>query len=279
MTALTKQQPQELIGSKWNMTREQIELVKRTFAAGTTDDEFALFMTTAHRLGLDVFSKQIYAIKRPTWDQQARQMVDKLTIQVGIDGFRAVAERTGQLDGHDGPYWCGPDGAWKDVWLDKEPPCAAKVLVYRKGSSRPFAGVATYDSYAQTNKDGKANRTWSQMPDVMLAKCAEALALRKAFPSQLSGVYAPEEMGQAYNESPRRDVPALAPAAEPTADTEHDLHIADLLASVREAGSMAELDELVPSLGKLTGPARNKAREEYRARLAWLEKHDAGGAA
>lgn len=255
--------------AKPSLSNEQIALVKRTFAAGTTDDEFALFMTTASRLGLDVFSKQIYAIKRPTWDSSARQMVDKMTIQVGIDGFRAVADRTGHLDGHDGPYWCGTDGVWKDVWLDKEPPAAAKVLVYRKGASRPFAGVATYDSYVQTNKDGKANRTWSQMPDVMLAKCAEALALRKAFPSQLSGVYAPEEMGQAYNAAPEDRV-RLA-AADDTAD---------LIGAIESATSMDALTELLPRLrgASSSDSARVKLRDAYRARLAWLEEMAKTGA-
>jgi phage recombination protein Bet len=179
---------------RWGMQREQLDLLKRTIAKGTSDDEFALFMTTAHRLGLDPFARQIFAVKR--YDSKEQREV--MSLQVSIDGFRNVAARTGEVDGQDGPFWCGDDGLWIDAWIDSErPPRAAKVLVYRKGCARPFTGIATYDSYVQTKKDGTPNAMWSRGADFMLAKCAEALALRKAFPAELGGTYTSDEMGGA----------------------------------------------------------------------------------
>jgi phage recombination protein Bet len=183
------------------MERAQIELIKRTVAKGATDDELELFVQICNRTGLDPFRRQIYAIKRfdPGLGKEVMQT------QVSIDGLRTLAEDTDAVAGHQGPFWCGSDGAWRDVWLATGQPRAAKVTVLRalqKGGVAEFHGVALWDSYAQKKKDGTLTRMWQQMGPEMLAKCAEALALRKGFPAQLSGLYTSDEMGQASNPEP-----------------------------------------------------------------------------
>lgn len=189
------------------------------------DGDLAVFLHYAQRTGLDPFARQIYMIGR--WDGQAKR--EKFTIQTSIDGFRIIAERHGKYGGQVGPEWCGEDGKWRDVWLAKTPPLAARVGVIRKDWAQPVYAVATFEEYAARNREGKLMGLWSTKPALMAAKCAESLALRKAFPHDLSGIYTSDEMQMEDNPPLRvvidQDPPAPVVSERPADEVNWDAEI------------------------------------------------------
>lgn len=174
----------------------QIAIVKEVICPGISDAQLAMFSSVCKLKRLDPFSRQIYATLR--YDKESG--TKKLSIQTGIDGFRLIAERTEKYGGQEDFEWCGQDGKWVEVWLAKDPPAAARATVLRKDWPKPFRRVARWSAYFQDRSP-----MWQKMGAEQLAKCAEALALRGAFPEELSGLYTDDEMDQA-TEQPRTTV-------------------------------------------------------------------------
>jgi phage recombination protein Bet len=183
---------------------KQIAALAQLGVKDASPADLAVFFHHAQRTGLDPFAKQLYLIGR--WSREGT----KFTIQTGIDGYRLIArravDRSGETLGYEDTRWCGQDGQWTDVWLSNQPPAAARVVVLRAGQRYP--ATALWSEYVQTVKDGSPNSMWARMGANQLAKCAEALALRKAFPQDLSGIYTTDEMGQAESAQPAREQPA-----------------------------------------------------------------------
>lgn len=189
-SAIVKMEAAPVVRSAgWEMTPEQEKMIRDTFLSGASPQEAAVLLEVAKVRRLNPLTRQIHFVKR--WDSQKRCEV--WAFQVGIDGFRVIAERTGVYDGQDEP----------EFEHDKNGiPTMCRVRVYRKGWSRPAVGVAYYREYVQTKKadDGRQvpNSMWSRGPHFMLAKCAEAAALRKAFPEDCGDLYIPEEMPEEH---------------------------------------------------------------------------------
>lgn len=165
-------------------TPEDVETLKTTICKGATDSELKLFIATCKHTGLDPFMRQIHAVKR--WDSNEKREV--MAIQVGIDGYRLTARRTGEMQGMDGPYWTYDGETWVELPREGATPLAARVIVYRKGSERGYPAIARWSAYVQTTREGKPNSMWTRMGPEQLAKCAEALALRRAFPAELAAL-------------------------------------------------------------------------------------------
>ena len=158
------------------MDAEQIALVKRTVAVGATDDELALFFYDCQRRGVHPLDKLLHFTKRQ----------GKYTPITSIDLLRTRAHDTGKCAGITDPAFTGEA---------KKPGFAAYVVVRRMvdGHVAEFGATARWDEYKPQANDFM----WTKMPFTMLGKCAEALALRKAFPQELAGLYTGDEMAQA----------------------------------------------------------------------------------
>ena len=169
-------------------SKDQIELIKKQIAPDATPDELKLFLYQAQRTGLDALSRQIYCIHRNV--KQGNGWGKKMTIQTSIDGFRVIAERSGNYGGQSEPQFIEQDGKL----------LSCKVSVFRFHNEVRYeaaVGVAYWAEYCQTTQDGKPMGLWAKMPHTMLSKVSEALALRKAYPQDLSGLYTGDEMEQA----------------------------------------------------------------------------------
>lgn len=219
-----------------NYTPDQIDLIKRTICKNSTDDELKLFMYVANKSGLDVFSRQIYGIKR--WDSTSNREV--MAIQTGIDGYRLIASRTG--------LHAGTDEATFVVDQNTGLPFSATVTVYKLvgGQKMAFTATARYSEYCALIKDKKTgvmrpNIFWDTKPFLMLEKCSEALALRKAFPAEMSGIYTEEEMEQADNYTEKHK---LVEEIIPFTDQEKSQILSDL-------ENCSNLEELKLLFGKI----------------------------
>lgn len=179
-----------------NYDQKQLDLIKSTYCKGLSEPEFALAVQHSKATGLSLLTKQLYAMVHNAKDPEKRT----LTFVTSIDGYRSIAAKTGQHAGTDDAKF-----ARNEQGLI----ISASVTVYRMISNQrcPYSATAFWDEYYPGERYAKF---WDKMPHTMLAKVAEALALRKAFPMELGGYYTSDEMAQAQND----ETPAPKPVAQ-----------------------------------------------------------------
>lgn len=194
MTALVKTNITPItsaVESHGGFDNKQLSLLKDTICKGATLEEFQMFAHVCKKTGLDPFMKQVFPVKR--WDAKLKREV--MTIQTSIDGYRLIADRTGRYSpGREPTFVLKPDGSL----------LSATAYVKKQtadGTWHEVAATAFYDEYCQKFADRstgemKPTKFWADMPHSQTAKCAEALALRKAFPAEMSGIYTKDEMQQ-----------------------------------------------------------------------------------
>jgi phage recombination protein Bet len=178
------------------LTGSQIKTLLATVAPKALPDELAVFFWTSRRRGLDPFLKQVHFVKRRRRVQNDRGewgYEEYAVHQTGIDGLRVIANRAKAEDGK--RLLAGiKRGSIKD--LD------GKVIggwaeVYRHDWTQPAREEVDFEEYVQRNAKGEATGLWVSKPETMIKKCAEAAALRMAFPEDLGDLYIDEEMESA----------------------------------------------------------------------------------
>lgn len=230
-------------------SREQIDTIKQTVARGANDSQLALFLQICKSRSLDPFTKQVYFTPQG--------------IIVSIDGFRAIAERTG----------CYAPGPTRYEYDDAKNLVAAYVTVRKlvAGTWFDLEESARYEEYRGTSP------IWKSKPHAMLAKCAESRALRRAFSSDLSGLYSPEEMDQAQ---PERTVAVTAQVVVPenAGDAWEPPASAAYTAAVNALNEASDLDALKVVAGRITAAKDLLSAEERESlRLAYTAKRGAIG--
>lgn len=160
---------------QYGVKKKQYEIIKNTYCKGVSEDEVTVFFHICKHLKLDPMLKQVYAIPRS----------GKMTVQTSIDGYRAIAERTGK-------YSPGREAVYSYDKNGKILSCTSFVKkMTPDGTWHEIGATAFFSEYEVKGT------FWNKMPHVMIAKCAESLALRKAFPEQLSAIRTEDEMEQA----------------------------------------------------------------------------------
>jgi phage recombination protein Bet len=193
-----------------------LALIRRTVASDTSDDEFAIFVHMARALRLDPLRRQVHAFVFNKTDPKKR----RLTLVTSIEGYRAIAARTGNYrPDEDEPSFITDE----DLRSNDNPAglvsCSVKVWQYAHGQWFPVTGTAHWAEFAPMKTVWADNKPtdikaldrsgrWGDMPFLMLAKCAEAQALRKAWPEDLANTFVGEEVDRARADILQRLTPA-----------------------------------------------------------------------
>lgn len=198
-TDLKRNQPNsgltvKLVSEMTGYSPAQIALVSRTVAQGADLAELAVFLHSTSALGLDPLLRQSYWIRRRQSDGTVRG-----TLQVGIDGFRAIAEKSGSYAGAEPIEFRGTI-EWGYKGAPVVVPELARATVWKivGGRKNAFCGEAYWTEFVPST-DREAHM-WFKMPRHMLGKVAEAQALRRAFPAQLGSLTMSDDVDQATSE-------------------------------------------------------------------------------
>lgn len=180
--------------------RALMQTVRETVFPGATDPELALFFNRCAVVGCNPLDQLIFPMK---FQDKNSESGFKVVFITSINLLRSKSEESGVYNGMDEPEFSDEkielaftEKVWKDNFSEDvertiQVPEWCKVKVYRKDVDRPFIGKCYWTEYYPGQVKGAQ---WRMRPHVMLAKVAEALARRLAFPDKLNKLYTDEEL-------------------------------------------------------------------------------------
>lgn len=188
-----------------------------------TDQEVVMFLNLCRFQHLNPFLREAYLIK--FGNQPA-------TIVTGKDAITKRAMRNHKYAGQQAGVviYHGENGELEyrngSLVLPNEQLVGGWAKVYVKGYDVPIEAVVSYQEYVGVKNDGSVNGQWSKKPATMIRKVALVQALREAFPEDLGGLYASEEMNIELDEmatsapveipdAPMQDTPQDYPEPDP----------------------------------------------------------------
>lgn len=181
---------------------EMINTLKNTVASGLNEYEFLMFVEHCKATGLNPFKKEVWAIKtKPYKNKNGETVEGKVQIMTGIGGFHRIANDKAEYDGFETGL-IDINGGFVPQSYPKLDFIGGWCRVYRKDRRIPIEGVAMLEEYDKSKTENyyPDKGIWRIMKRAMIQKCAESIALRKAFPQELNGLYTQEEMSEEFNQ-------------------------------------------------------------------------------
>lgn len=197
-----------------------VEVLSGSLYPGAERNSVVMVLAYCQAAHLDPMLKPVHIV--PIWNSKSKKMQD--TVMPGIGLYRIQAARTGQYAGISDPEY-GPPITAKLSGVDVTYPEWCRVTVKRQMSNGLVAEFTAnerwLENYATASKDSAApNAMWKRRAFAQLAKCAEAQALRKAFPEVGSAPTADEMEGKIFDEGSRDITPQPTATKQPEAKEE-----------------------------------------------------------
>lgn len=227
---------------------------------GTPKAQVAVFARTCGERNLSPFSKQIYLMSR-----QTKQGM-RYTTQTSIDGFRSISERTNKYAGSDDYVFDEGISEYQMIKDKRLRPTTATATVHKILPNQQIFPIKATVRWEEYYPGGTQGFMWDKMPFLMLGKCAEALALRKAFPEQLGSIYISEEMQQAENTVVETQAEVIEQPKEVEPPVEN---LTDKYEAMFKGKTPAEIKEVYNHL-----PIKDKGKEKPAYKIAMFYKEE-----